>query len=144
MDKILNAIKSAAKTTAKWFYGVLVKAQKDAPAVQAIADRIHPWAKMVVDGVLVAEGGGAITPEANLIMDEINKDIDVACTALFDVGPTPTVVTFFQSLGANITGLITAGHVKNPANVTLIQNVVASLLSLVGISPAAATSQPAS
>jgi hypothetical protein len=127
---VLAAIEGAAKTAAAWFLKAIKKAQAAAPTVQAVADRVFPWAKMVVDGVLISEGNGAITTEANLIMDEINRDIDVACATVYDVGVTPTAGSFIKALVDNIGALITAGHVKNPANVALINNVVGSLSSL--------------
>jgi hypothetical protein len=133
----LTTIEKAAKTTANFFLTLLKKAQQEAPTVAQIADRVIPWAKMVVDGVLTAEGGGTIVPEANLIMAEVNKDLDVCCAAIYDIGTTPTVTSTLTAVAANIDGLITAGHVKSTANVALIKNVVASLLSLIGVTPAA-------
>ncbi len=135
----LKAIEDAAHTAAQWFLKTFQKAQQAAPTVQAIADRIFPWAKMVLDGVLLAEGSGAITPEANLIMDEINKDLDVACATIYDVGVTPTVSGFIKSVSANISGLVTAGHIKNPGNVALVTNVVNSLNAVASGTPVPAT-----
>jgi hypothetical protein len=129
----LSTIENAAKTTAKFFLTLLKKAQQEAPTVAQVADRVIPWAKMVVDGVLVAEGGGAIVPEANAIIAEINKDLDVACATIYDIGATPSVTALLTAVVDNIGTLLTAGHVKDAANVTLIKNVMASLLSLVGV-----------
>lgn len=129
---LLTSIENAAHTAAAWFLKVLKKSQAAAPTISAVADRTLPWAKLVVDGVLTAEGSGAVAPEANAIIDEINRDLDVACAAVYDVGVTPTVASSIQAVAGNIDGLIAAGHVKNPGNVALIKNVVSSLLSLVG------------
>lgn len=129
----LSSIESAAHTAANWFMKAIQKAQQVVTTVAPVADRVFPWAKLVIDGILVAEGQGAITPEANNVIDEINRDLDIAAAALHDVGPTPTVTSALVATASNIDSLVAAGHVKNPANVSLIKNVVTSLLSLVGL-----------
>ena len=129
----LSSIETAINTTANWFLKAFKKVQAAAPTVEQMADRIIPWAKLVIDGVLVAEGGTASVAEVNAIMDEINRELDVACAAIYDVGVTPTVSSVLVSTATNIDGLIEAGHVKNPANQALVKNVVSSLLSLTGL-----------
>lgn len=128
----LTTIENAVHTTAAWFLKVLKKSQQDAPAVAQVADRVIPWAKMVIDGVMIAEGGAAALPEVNSVIDEVNKDLDIACAAIYDVGVTPTVSGTLKDVTNNLAALLAAGHIKNPGNVALIKNVIASLAALIG------------
>lgn len=127
---VLKAIENAAHTAARWFLNAVKKTGQIIASAQPIADRVFPWVKLTVDGILVSEGQGAITAEANAVMDEIDRDLDVAAAALHDVGPTPKVTTLLSATASNIDALIAAGHVKNPANISLVKNVVASLMAL--------------
>lgn len=127
---MFEKIASAEHTFATWFEKEYVKLYKATPAITHVADTIIKYAVPAISLLVAAEAG----PEAGAMVQsvgiEAQKDLLVASSLIYDFGPNPTAASMIAGVSANLSGLVTAGHIKNEqsvANVNKIANTVSAL-----------------
>ena len=134
-SNIIATIKADEKTTVAWFAKVYSKLYKAEPTVVAVADRVLPWAGMLLQSVVSLEAGAPAGALVGAGISEAQKDLDVAGAVIYDAGPTPEVSTLISSVQTNLTGLLTAGHISNATSVATTNKVIAELGNLVAAIP---------
>lgn len=139
---IFTELKEAEHSTALWFAKQYLKLYNDLPAIDALADRICPWAKLLLQTVVTAEAGAPAGALVAAGVQEAVTDLDVASAAISDAGASPSVASLLSSTQANLSGLLTAGHVKNSGSVAIVTKIVNEVGSLAQIVTAAAAPAP--
>jgi hypothetical protein len=132
---LLDKIISAEHTAASWFEKVLVKVHAVTPTFVAIADRSLPYVSTLLKIVVAASAGAPAAAAIGSIVDEVQRDLDVANAVVYDTGATPTVGSFITSIQNNIAGLLTAGHVTDASSVATLNKAMSTLGALVAAIP---------
>ena len=130
MASILTGLEKAEHSTVKWFAKEYQKLYKDLPAIDALADRVCPWAKLLLETVVTASAGTTAGAAVAAVVQQAVTDLDVANAAITDAGATPTIATVLSSTQANLTGLLTAAHVTNSSSVATVTKVASEIGSL--------------
>jgi hypothetical protein len=76
---------------------------------------------------LSAAGDG---PAAAIVADAINQahvDLHAASALVTDFGPTPTAASVFDAVKANLSALLTAGHVTSATSVAAVTKAVSEI-----------------
>jgi antitoxin (DNA-binding transcriptional repressor) of toxin-antitoxin stability system len=127
---ILTEIENVEHSTVAWFAKEYQSLFKELPAIDALADRVCPWASVLLQTVVTAEAGAPAGTLVASIIKDAQSDLDVANAAIHDVGATPTIATAISATQANLFGLLTDAHVKNSTSQATITKVVNELGSL--------------
>jgi hypothetical protein len=143
IKSLFAGIENAEKSTAAWFEKAWIKIHGDAPAIVNVADRVLPYASLLLQTVVGAEAGAPAAAIVGKVMGQAQADLDVANAAIYDVGATPSVASSINAVSTNLSGLLTAGHITNPVSVSNVTKVVSELGTLVAAFPAPAAPVPA-
>ncbi|MGP8269120.1 MAG: hypothetical protein ACLQLH_03555 [Terracidiphilus sp.] len=135
LSTLIAKIKSDEQTTVAWFAKMYAKLYKSEPSIIAIADRVLPWAGLLLQSVVTVEAGAPAGALVGAGVAEAQKDLDVAGAVIYDAGPTPEAVSLIGSVQANLTGLLTAGHISNAGSVATTTKVITELGNLVAAIP---------
>lgn len=126
------------------------------PSWEKSASSTLAFAAPLVEEIVALSAGEPAAAEVQQIVAEIQKDMATVATVVSGAAGAPsatsyqTATTALNSIKANLGGLLTAGHVKNPetlAKVTGVANTiigeVEAILSEIPAPAAAATPAPA-
>lgn len=127
---ILKGLENIEHSTVKWFATEYQKLYKDLPAIDALADRVCPWAKLLLQTVVTAEAGAPAGAVVAAVVQSAVTDLDVANATITDVGATPTIASTISAVQSNLSGLLSAGQVKNANSQATVTKVVSELGSL--------------
>jgi hypothetical protein len=124
---IFDGIINAEKSTAVWFEAEYVKLHKSAPTVVAIADKVLPYASLLLQTVIGAEAGAPAAAVAGKILSKAQADLDVANALIYDTGPTLTAAGAINAIQSNLSGLLSATQISNPTSVATVTKTVNEL-----------------
>ena len=123
------------------------------PSWEKSASSTLAFAAPLVEEIVALSAGEPAAAEVQSIVSEVQKDMATVATVVSGAAGEPsatsyqTATTALNSIKTNLTGLLTAGHVKNPdtlAKVTGITNTIIgeaeAILSEMPAPTAAATS----
>lgn len=135
---IFSAIANAEHTFAAWAEKELTKLIGEAPTFLQIADTTLTYAGPILQTVLASAGQSAAATEVGTIVNQSLSDITVVRAVIQDAGPVPSAKAILQSTQTNLSGLLTAGHISNPASVALVNKLLAEFAALLAAFPAPA------
>ncbi len=121
---IFSAIVKAEHSTVAWLEKELTVFEKKAPAIAKVIDAGLSYINPVLQIALDALGKSEDAAIVGNVVSEAQKDLAVASATVTDFGPTPTAATIFGSVQANLSNLLTAGHVTNSTSVSAVNKVV--------------------
>jgi hypothetical protein len=130
IGNIFKDVAKAEHTVAAWLEKELSVLYGNAPAITKVADAVLKYVGPALQIIVAAETGPAAAEEVGNIVREAQTDIAVASALIYDFGPTPQAANIIDGVVNNLNGLVTAGHVKNPANVAGLTKVVNSIGAL--------------
>lgn len=123
-------IVSAAKTFGLWAEGVLSLLHKDAPALAVTAAAILKYAGPALQTIVTVEAGGPAGALVGKVVADAQAGIVAASGFIYDYGAVPTAASITGSVVTNLSALLAAGHVVNPASVATVNTVVTNLNNL--------------
>ncbi len=133
---------SALHTFGAWAEKELGLLNKAAPALETTAASILKYAGPALQTVVTAEAGGP----AGALVGKVLADAQAALTAasgfIYDYGATPTAASITGSVVSNLSGLLAAAKITNPASVATVTTVVTNLNNLSTALAAAAPPAP--
>lgn len=121
---LFSNIANAEHTFAGWVAAQYAKFYKAEPKIEQIADTVFEYVIPGLQIILAAEGGPAAAAVVNSIATEAQKTLLVVSALIHDFGPNPTASSMLTAVQANLTNLLTAGHITNPTSVAKLQKVV--------------------
>ncbi|MBS1806392.1 MAG: hypothetical protein JST28_23860 [Acidobacteria bacterium] len=140
---IFKGIANVEHTFAAWAEKELAKLFKDAPRIEQVADAILTYVGPALQTIVTLEAGAPAGAIVGKVVREAQSALTAASGAIYDFGPTPSAGSIIGGVKDNLTGLLAAGHVSNPASVSTVNQVVSELDLLVAalskVSAAAAT-----
>lgn len=139
---IVSEVEGKVKTVVGWLAKQFQKVYSKEPQIQQVADAVVPYAEAGLDIILGIVGQGAVVPEVNAVITEAQSDLKVVSALIYDFGPTPNAASIASAVAANLAGLETAGHIKDPATIAklkLIINAVGNLAEIIAKLAAPAT-----
>ena len=143
-----------AHTFAAWAEKELANLHNDAPVLEQTAAAILKYAGPALQTIVTAEAGGPAGALVGKVVADAQAGITAASGFIYDYGATPTAASSTGSVVTNLQGLLTAGHIVNPASVATVTSVVTDLNALTdamapptplasGTAPAASETAPA-
>jgi hypothetical protein len=142
---IWSDIKGIEHTVVSWLAKEYAKFYKAEPTIDSIVDSTVKYVEIGLPIVLDVTGEAVLDPAIEAVLNEVVSDLKVVSATVYDFGPSPSAATILSSVQANLSGLETAGHVKDPAKVaklTLIVNAVGALAAVI-VKAIAAAEAPA-
>jgi hypothetical protein len=135
MSTFFQKLEGFEKSTAAWIEKELTKIEEKEPTLARIIDVTITYVTPVLKLALAATGDPAAAAVVGAVAAQAQRDLTVASALVTDFGPTPTAATAFAAVSANLSGLLTAGHVKSTkavAAVTKAVNEVGAIAAAVG------------
>jgi hypothetical protein len=118
-------VKSVFDDVKDWFGKVFTKAPSWTVAALSSINVVAPEAELVL--ALVDPAASVIvTP----IITEVTADLGTVATMLKN-GNITNLGTFLTSIKTNLSGLLTAGHITDPASVTKATGIVDAIIGVV-------------
>ncbi len=127
--KILAALVGYEHTFTSWVAKEFTKARNEEPTLQALADRVFPYAKSAIEIGLTLESP-AIAAAAAPVLDKIKAGMDVAGGLLYDFGAQPTVASTIATVEGDIGSLETVAGIKNQGTIDAIAKGLSSVNAL--------------
>lgn len=143
MDSIFKKLEGAEKSTAAWIEKELTKIEGAEPGVAKVVDATLTYVAPVLQIALGATGDPAAALIVGQVAAQAEMDLSVASALVTDFGPTPTAATAFASVATNLSGLLTAGHVKSVTAVAAVTKAVSEVGVLASAVQTAAAALPA-
>jgi hypothetical protein len=119
------AFLSAFEDIDSWFKKVFKNAPSWTVSALSAINTVAPEAELVL--ALVDPAAAAI---ANPIITEVQADLGTVAS-LLKSGNTVNLGTFLAAIKANLSTLLTAGHITNPASVEKATGIVSAINSVV-------------
>jgi hypothetical protein len=120
---------SVLKGFGSWVAKELGKLAKAAPQIEKIADITLAYVGPALTVILAAcdpPAAAVVGP----IFAEIQKDLHVASGLIYDFGSNPTAASIVSGVEAQLSDILAAGHIKDPALVQKIQMLATTIGSL--------------
>lgn len=127
---IFSKIASAEHTFAAYVEKELEKIEGEAPEIERVIDATLDYAGPALQLALSLTGNTVAAAAVGPIIAEAHKDLAVASALVYDFGPNPTAASMFKATAADLSGLLTAGHVTNATSIAAVTKVVANVGSL--------------
>jgi hypothetical protein len=127
LKSLFAGIANAEKSASAWFEQRWLEIHSDAPKITAIADKTLPYVSLLLETVLGATAGQPAATEAAKILAKAQSDLDVACALIYDTGATPTAASAITAVQSNLSGVLSATQVSNPASVATITKAIDEL-----------------
>jgi hypothetical protein len=124
---MFDGIVKAEKSTAAWFEAEYVKLHASAPTIVAIADKVLPYASLLLQTVIGAEAGAPAAAVAGKILSKAQADLDVANALIYDTGPTFTAAAAINAVQSNLEDLLSATQISNPTSVATVTKAINEL-----------------
>ena len=125
---IFSNIANAEHTFVAWAEKEWAKFEKEAPKLEKLADQSFVWAQAVLKVVLTQVGP---TSDTGKVITEVLHDLSTASAVVYDAGANPTAGSLISDIVTNLSGLLSAGHVKDAGTLATITKVVSTLSVLV-------------
>lgn len=126
----ISVIEGEAKTFASWAEKELGKLEKDAPAIEKVADTTLQYVGGAATILAGLEGGPAASAVVKSAVSGIQTGVVALNGLITDFGATPTAASIATSLATNASALLTAGHVTNPTSVAAATGIINNLTAL--------------
>jgi hypothetical protein len=136
---ILKTLESFPHTFTAWVAKGYAKLYADEPKIEAVADTTLKYAIPALQIIVGAEAGQPAAAEVGAVANEAVADLHAASGLIADFGATPTATSIVAGVQANLSGLLTAGHITNTTSVANVNKVVNTLGALVAVMPQAPT-----
>ena len=124
---IFTNITGAEHSTVAWLEKELTAFEKKAPTIEKVVDAGLSYVNPVLQIALDATGNAAAAAVVGNVVVEAQKDLAVASATITDFGATPTAVTIFGSVQANLSNLLTSGHVTSTTSVAAVTKAVSEV-----------------
>lgn len=98
-----------------------------APKIEHIADVAFKYCLPAISLLVSAEAGAPAGAAVAAIGAEAQKDLLAASGLIYDFGPNPSAASLLSGVSTNLTSLLADGHVKSPASVAKVTNIVNNL-----------------
>jgi hypothetical protein len=144
MNSIFQKIEGAEKSTVAWIEKQLTAIEGKEPGIAKVIDTSLTYIAPVLQIALGATGDPAAALIVGQVATQAETDLKVASALVTDFGPTPTAATAFASVSTNLSGLLTAGHVKSATAVAAVTKAVSEVGVIVTAVQTAATAIAAS
>lgn len=128
---IIEKLKAFPKTFTAWVAKEYARLYAAEPKIDAIASTVFKYAIPAIQIIVGAEAGAPAAAAVGAVAAEAQADLHAASSLIYDFGPTPTATSIVAGVSANLTGLLTAGHITSTASVANVQKVVGTLDALV-------------
>lgn len=126
----LTKIEGEAKSTVAWVEKALTEIEGNAPAIERLVDASLNYIGPVLQLGLGALGQTALAAEVGPVIAKAQNMLLAASATITDFGPSPTAVSAFKSVAANLSELLAAGQVKNPQTVATFTKAIAEIEKL--------------
>jgi len=126
-------------TTMAWIEKTLTEIEGKAPAIENIIDTGIKYITPVLQIAASAAGDSAVASIIGSVSTEAQKDLTVASALVTDFGPTPTAASAFAAVQANLSALLTAGHVTSTKSVAAVTKAVGEVGAIATAVSTAAT-----
>lgn len=127
---LLDKFKGYEHTFTAWVTKELQKLRNAEPKIEEIADTVMQYAIPAIQIIVGAEAGQPAAALVGQIGVEAQKTLHALGGLIYDFGATPTAASIVSSVQSNLSGLLEAGHIKNPDNVANVNKVVNTLGAL--------------
>ena len=104
-----------------------------APAVESVAASVLKYAGPALQIVVSAEAGAPAGALVGKVLADAQAGLAAASGLIYDFGASPTAGSVVASVQANLSNLLSAGHIVNPNSVATVTKVTDELSSLVTV-----------
>jgi hypothetical protein len=111
-------------TTMAWIEKTLAEIEGKAPKIASVIDAGIKYITPVLQIALNAAGEPAVAAIIGNVATQAQSDLAVASALVTDFGPTPTAASAFSAIQANLSSLLTAGHVTSTKSVAAVTKAV--------------------
>ena len=144
MSSLFLKVEGAEKSTVAWIEKELLKIEGEEPAIAKVVDTAITYITPVLQIALTATGDAAAAVVVGQVAAQAKVDLAVASALVTDFGPTPTAASAFSAVEANLSGLLTAGHVTSVVAVKAVTKAVSEVGVIASAVKTAATAIAAS
>lgn len=124
---VFNGLVKAEHSTVAWLEKELVAFEKAAPTIEKVIDAGLAYIGPVLQLALTDVGKSDVADEVGNVVTQAQNDLKAASALVTDFGPTPTAASIFSSVEANLSALLTAGHVTSTVAVAAVNKAVAEI-----------------
>jgi hypothetical protein len=123
---IFASLANAEHTFAAWVEKELAAAVKAEPKIEQTATAILKYAGGALTIAATIEGGAAAGSVVSAAISEAQAGVIAAGSLLYDFGAHPSVASVLTSATTNLSAVLAAGHVTNPASVAAVTRALAN------------------
>lgn len=140
---LLTKIEGAEHTFAAFAEKELEKLFVEAPKIENVVGTVLSYVGPALQLVVTETAGSPAGAIVGSVIKEAQSDLIAASSLVYDFGPTPTASSIWASVKANLSALLTAGHITGAASVAKVNKVinevgtVASAISAAAVAVAA-------
>lgn len=124
---VLTAIKNAEHSFAGWVEKAWAKIYGLAPTLEQVAATTLKYVGPALQMVVTAEVGAPAGAVVGSVIGEVQSDLLAASSLIHDFGASPTLSSIFSGVNADLSSLLTAGHIKSPVAITAINRVITEI-----------------
>jgi hypothetical protein len=128
---LFNGIQNIEHTFAGWAEKELSQLFNAAPKIEQVADAVLTYAGPALQTIVTLEAGAPAGVLVGKVIQEAQSDLTAASGVIYDFGPSPSAASLIDSVKANLSALLTAGHVTNSTSVSSVNQVISELDILV-------------
>ena len=130
LTTLFKDIENAEHSTCVFFEQEYAKLHAELPTIAAIADKVLPYASMMLQTVVSAEAGAPAGAAVGAALAKAQNVLDGTNAVIYDTGATPTAASAIASVQTNLTGILAAAQIKNPASVATVTKTIGELGTL--------------
>lgn len=121
---LLSAIKSAEHSFAAFAEKAWAKIYGETPTIAKITSTVLKYVGPALQMVVSAEVGPAAGAEVGAVIKEAQEDLLAASSLIYDFGATPSLASIFSGVNTELSGLLTAGHIKGSVSIAIVNRVI--------------------
>lgn len=121
---LLSAIKNAEHSFAAFAEKAWERIYAATPKIEQIVATVLKYVGPALQMVVTAEAGAPAGAIVGSVIGEVQTDLVAASSLIYDFGATPSLASIFTAVNANLSGLLTAGHIKGSVSVAIINRVI--------------------
>ena len=124
---IFSGIENIEHTFSGWAEKELGKLYGQAPKIEQVAGTVLTYVGPALQTVVSLEAGAPAGAIVGKVIQDAQSDLTAASGLVYDFGANPTIGSIIASVKTNLSALLTAGHVTNPASVAGVNQVIGEL-----------------
>jgi hypothetical protein len=140
---IFSGIESIEHTIACWAEKELNKLYGKVPKIEQVAGTILAYVGPALQIVATLEAGAPAGVIVEKVVQEAQSDLIAASGLVYDFGANPTIRGIIASVKTNLSALLVAGHITNPASIAGMNQVIGELGTLATAMGNTPTASPA-